>query len=180
MSERTKSMFQQADELTGEALRQIHERGELRHLYGKPLDLDDDPDWLLTRTLKAQGFSHPVLEQAKELEAPRLAAEATLERLARRRAWLCNPRSRSTSEDVHAFNQLRERGVAEYREQLQTLNRAIRDFNLGVPVALHQRPIAVDDAVAGVEAAILPMSVAAEPHTPSQEGRRLRGFRRRR
>src|SRR5579864_9258284 len=115
MSERTKSMFQRADELTGEALRRIHERGELSHLYGKPLQLDDDPDWLVTRTLKAQGFSHPVLEKAKELEQPRRAAEAVLIRLARRRAWLCNPRSQATAADIHAFNQLRERGLGEYR-----------------------------------------------------------------
>ena len=180
MSERIKSMFQKADERTGEVMQQIHESGELRHLYGKPLRLDDDPDWLVTRTLKSQGFSHPVLERAKELDTPRLAAEDVIERLARRRAWLTDPRSRSTVEDAWEFNALRQRRLDEYREKLRELNSVIRGFNLGVPMTLHHRPILVDEAVSRAEAAIPPLQqpTGSDP-APSSNRSRLFGFRRR-
>src|SRR5437764_9380252 len=75
-----------------QAIRASQESGELRHLYGKPLDLSEDTsDWLMRRILRDAGFSHPVLERGKDLETGRRAAETIVEGLRRRRGWLASP-----------------------------------------------------------------------------------------
>lgn len=133
----------------GEQARQAQESGELRHLYGKPLDLSQDTsEWLVHRFIKQAGFSHPLLEHGKELEEPAREADKVMERLGRRRQWLLRPEARCTPRDVHAFNEMRRAALDEYREKLVKLNRAIRDFNLRAPTALHRRAYDVDGAVA--------------------------------
>jgi hypothetical protein len=37
--------------------------------------------------------------------------------------------------------------LEEYRVKLQVLNRAIRDYNLSVPDAIHENPVLIDRAV---------------------------------
>jgi len=165
------------DEAEGEVIRALEERGDLRHLYGRPLDLQGDVEYLANKTLKAQGFSHPLLERAKELDGPRREAEMVLERLSRRRSWLADARSRTTAQQVFAFNEQRRDVLDRYRQKLEALNRAIRDYNLGAPDALQQRPVALDRAVNEAAAQVLPLDVP-EPPTPSSPWFRKRLFNR--
>lgn len=139
------------EEATSEHISWLEESGELRHLHGKPLDLSDDPNWLVTKVLKQAGFSHPLLEQRKELYAPLAPVEGRLDALTRRREWLLRPESRSRSEYHREFNTDRARILEEYRERLAEVNRGIRDFNLAAPDALHERPVRTDVAMQQIE-----------------------------
>ena len=142
-------------------MRDLHERGDLRHLYGRKLDLNDDgPDWLLRRCLRQDGFSHPVVERAHELERARREADALVERARRRRAWLVNPEARATAADRRAFDTGRLAMLHEYRAALVTLDRAIHDHNLSAPAALHRRGLRVDDLVDAAAREIAPLDVS--------------------
>src|SRR5438309_10827352 len=88
LSERVRRMRRRAEEETSDAIRRMEESGEIRHLHGRPLQLNDDPEWLAARVLKQAGFTHPVLERARDLDEPTQAAEDVLDRLRRRRAAL--------------------------------------------------------------------------------------------
>jgi len=140
-------------------MRELHERGDLRHLYGRKLDLSDDgPDWLLRRCLRQDGFSHPVVARAHELERARREADALVERARRRRAWLVNPQARATADDRRAFDAGRRAMLDEYRAALIALDRAIRDHNLSAPAALHRRGLRVDDLVDAAAWELPPLS----------------------
>ena len=142
-------------------MRELHERGDLRHLYGRKLDLNDDgPDWLLRRCLRQDGFSHPVVERAYELERARSEADALVERARRRRAWLVNPEARATAADRRAFDTGRLAMLDEYRAALVALDRAIRDHNLTAPAALHRRGLRIDDLVDAAAREIAPLGVS--------------------
>src|SRR5919197_5348116 len=138
--ERAQQIRKVAEEATTAAVNEWQDSGALQHLHGQPLDLSDDsPDWLLHRILKQQGFSLPIIERGKDLDEAQRHAAAIVERLRRRRAWLVRPEARCTPEQVHAFNASRLRALEEYRTALGELNRAIRDYNLTAPPALHRR-----------------------------------------
>jgi hypothetical protein len=170
--ERARRIREKAEEATAEEMRRLHESGEIAHLYGRPLELDDDPEWLVAKVLKQQGFSHPLLEAARELEEPRQRAEDTLQRLRRRHRWLSAPKSRCTPEQAASFNAYREQSLQEYRVRLEALNRAIRDYNLTAPEALHQVPVRIDRTVEQAAAEIPRIDAPAQP------ARRRRFFRR--
>ena len=166
-SERLKRIMRETDEASAEMVRRAEETGELRHLYGKPLQLDDDPDWLITRVLKQEGHSHPLLERARDLEEPERQAEQVIERLRRLRSRLARPEARATPQDVAGFNQARVIALEEYAEKLRALNRAITNYNLALPTALHRFPVKVDDLVekAAEEVAPLQWSPRERPRT---------------
>jgi hypothetical protein len=70
-------------------MREMHERGELRHVHGKPLALEeDDPAWLAARMLKEEGFSHPLLERRNDVQWQLQVADARIDRLLQRRKRL--------------------------------------------------------------------------------------------
>lgn len=159
-----------------------HERGELRHLHGRPLDLSDDsPDWFIRKTLKREGFSHPLLERAREIDQAEDEAASILERLGRRRDWLTRPETNPTARQVHDFNQMRAYDLERYRDKLTRLNRLIRDYNLTVPDSMQRRPYRVDDVVAGVQSQVPPLDLPSpevRPHSRSG-GRSWRAWVRR-
>lgn len=159
-SERVRRLRERAEEDMSRLMQDLHETGELRHLYGKPLSLDEDA---LARALKQQGFSHPLLERRKDIDEPRQVADAVLEKLRRHRRWLSAEGARPTPQQVHEFNEARRRALEEYRAKLGTLNRAIRDYNLGVPDSLHVLPIRVDDAVSRAAKEITPLEYRPPP-----------------
>jgi hypothetical protein len=146
-SEKMKRIMRETDEASAEFVRRAEETGELRHLYGKPLELDDDPDWLITRVLKQEGHTHPLLDRARDLEEPERLAQQVIERLHRRRARLSRPDARTRPEDVRSFNEARLAALEEYAERLRSLNRAITNYNLALPTALHRLPVRVEEAV---------------------------------
>jgi hypothetical protein len=166
---RTRPVRCEEDDLAAQ-VRAWHESGELRHLHGRTLDLSDDsPDWFMRRTLKEQGFTHPLLERGREIDAAESEAEGILERLRRRRVWLTRPGSRCTAQQAHDFNLIRSYDLEQYREKLIELNRAIRDYNLTVPDAMHRRQCSVDKAMERVARAIPALSppAAEQPHASS-------------
>ena len=161
-----------AEDATTAAVNGWQDSGELRHLHGRPLDLSDDsPDWLLHRILKQQGFSLPIIERGKDLDEGQRRAAAIVERLRRRHTWLVRPEAHCTPEQAYAFNASRAHALAEYRTALGELNRAILDYNLTAPPALHRRGYVVDHVVAGLAQEIPPLDepapVPAPPGSPS-------------
>src|SRR5947209_16916329 len=100
-------------------MRELHESGHLSHLYGRPLELEDDPEWLVTKVLKQAGYSHPLLEQSKDVTKPLEAAEERIFRLERRRDWLAGPESGCTPQEAELFNQARQRALDTYRDDIE-------------------------------------------------------------
>lgn len=177
--ERAQQLRKAARDATVEAMRAIEENGELKHLYGQRLDLDDDPDWFLHRMLKRDGLSLPLLERGKDIDALTNQAEAIAERLRRRRDWLTRPETRLTLTVADDFNGYRERLLAEYRERLVALNKAILDYNLTAPTQLQRHGVIVDQRISRLTDNVPPLQATApEPapaHTaPSSWGSRLR------
>jgi len=162
-SERARELRQRAQDATVEAVRAIEENGELRHLHGRPLDLgDDSPDWFLHRMLKRDDLSLPLIERGKDIDAAARDAAEIVERLRRRRAWLTSPEARLTPAAAGDFNAYRERMLDEYRDGLVALNKAILDYNLTAPSALHRRGVIVAQRVEQATAEIQPLE-ATEP-----------------
>lgn len=180
--EKGRFIIRQAQDATTEAMRVMQESGELSHLHGQPLDLSDtSPDWYVHKLLKREGFAPPAIEQSKELDAAQRKAEAMVERLGKRRAWLAHPEARCTAAQAHAFNAARARTLTGYRATLEELNRAIRDHNLRAPAPLHRRGLLVDQLMAEAEHRVPPLPVVAttplqpdEPARPRSLWRRLR------
>jgi hypothetical protein len=140
-------------------MRELQESGALKHLHGKPLDLDNDPEWLITRTLKQAGFSHPLIEQRRDVYLPLSPIETKLNRLRERRAWLASPDSRSSTAERLAFNEDRSALLDAYRAVLTEVNSAILSFNLQAPRALHERQLRVDDLVTEAERDTAPLEL---------------------
>ncbi|HZU13415.1 MAG TPA: DnaJ family domain-containing protein [Chloroflexota bacterium] len=159
--------------LIEKALREAQERGDLEHLKGKPLDLDDDPDWLVMRVLKGAGFSHPSIERARELAGRQGGAEEKVTNLARRRrAMLERGYSSAQAED---FNAHRTEVLAAYRQALEQVRGETLAYNLTVPDRLQRRLPNVVEAISRAEAEIPALSVVPVPLAPPAP--RSRGFR---
>ncbi len=173
-SERIRKMMQAAEDATADMVKQWEETGELRHLHGRPLNLEGDPEWLGVKVVKDQGYSHPLLERARELDEPQQAAERVLERLRRRRTWLSNPNSHATPVQIHTFNEARRRALDEYALKLQALNRAILHFNLAIPLALHRPLIPIDSQIARVSEEIAALDWSPDPTPVPRRRRRWR------
>jgi hypothetical protein len=161
MTKRASEIRDAAEEATAAEMRRIHESGELKHLYGRPLQLDDDPDWLATKILKKEGFSHPLIERGRELDEPRREVNTVVERLRRRHARLTRPLYCYSAEEAEVFNCLRSGALEDLSDKLTLLNCAIRDFNLQAPEALQQRPVSIQDAVERMGREIPPLRTPA-------------------
>lgn len=177
--ERAERLRRQAEQATEAEMRRLQETGELRHLYGQPLRLDDDPDWLVAKVLKEQGFSHPLIERARDLDEPRHTAEEVARRLGNRRERLARLGERCTSEMATGFNASREEALDEYRTALRALNNAIRDYNLQVPDALQQRPVLLENAVQRLADDVPPLHPSPQSRPSSSSGFLRHLFRRR-
>lgn len=169
---RAEKLIRTADEALAESIRQAEESGELEHLYGKPLDLgDDNADWLVNRFLKNAGFSHPLLEQAKELDEGRAQADAILDRIRRRREWLTPQEGGVTPQQAQRFNAMRAEAIEAYGSRLGHLNRAIENYNLVAPTALHRKRINLEEAIAEARREIPPLEIRPETQpAPRRDG----------
>lgn len=162
------------EELLEQALRDAEARGDLDALKGKPLDLDDDPDWLMMRVLKGAGFSHPAIEQAKEIGGRQGEAEEKIAALRRRRDSLF--RRGYTPEQAAAFNAERAEALAAYRKVLAEVRRETLSYNLTVPDRLQHRLPNLDEAMAHAERDV--PALPPPPEVPAQPAQRRFGFRR--
>jgi DnaJ family protein C protein 28 len=165
VSEKLKRAYDEAERRMADMMQQMHVRGELRHLHGKPLELEeDDPAWLATRMLKQEGFSHPLLERRQDVQKQLQAADARIDRLLQRRNRLMEEQATTSPEAAIGFNNGRRLELEEYKDHLAQLNRTIRDYNLTVPTAIQIHPIQVDRQMERVEG-LVPM---LEPETFGQ------------
>jgi hypothetical protein len=165
---KAEKLIRTADEALAESIRRAEESGELQHLYGKPLEVDDDPDWLVNRFLKNAGFSHPLLEQAKELDEGRAQAEAILGRIRRRRERLAEQEGGVSPQQAQNFNAAREEAIEAYASRLRLLNRAIENYNLVAPTALHRPRLNLEEAIAEAREEIPPLEIRPEARPTDQ------------
>ncbi len=185
--EQAKRIVKAGQDATAEAIRSWQENGELRHLQGRRLDLDDNsPDWLVNHILKQNDGVPPVVERGRDLDRLQRETDAIVERLRQRRTWLTGGESTCTPDLAQSFNRSRTSGLEEYRTALSALDRAIRDYNLVAPSALHRYGMRVDHIMAEAAREIPPLPVesnrAADVATQKQRGpthrrlwQRLRG-----
>lgn len=161
---------QSADAELGRLVEEAHRSGELEHLYGKPLDLEDDsPEWFARKMLKDAGFTHPLVDRAREIDAARQEAEEPVLRLRERYARLAGSSARPNADVARRFNERRQEGLDEYRRRLVDLNRAIRDYNLSAPSSMHRRAIEVEGVVRAAADEVPPLTVAGPQMEPPKE-----------
>jgi DnaJ family protein C protein 28 len=123
-----------------EQIRQAMQRGEFDDLpgKGKPLDLSEnpheDPGWRIAyRILKENGFTLPWIETRRSIE---LDFEKALGSLRQNWTWRKNAVGRRGL--VHAEREW-QRSMQTFRDQVEALNKRIRDYNLEVPSNQFQR-----------------------------------------
>jgi hypothetical protein len=163
-----KERRRKVEDALAEEMRRVHSSGELAHMYGRPLDLSQDADeWLAARFLKQAGFSHPLIEQGREVDAAMAAVQRHLERLRDQRARLAA--GWYSAQEADRFNRTRAETLERYRSDLLDVNRSIRDYNLAVPDALQRLPFDVEALTEQAVQGILPL-----PYTPPEQPRRQR------
>jgi DnaJ family protein C protein 28 len=108
---------------------------------GKPLRLDEsnphaDPEWELAyRMLKESGYSLPWIETIREIEKDIEAARKDFQI-----AWNWHQAAISESLPGSIVTAEWERSQTAFKENLEALNKRIRDYNLQVPNVRFQRP----------------------------------------
>ena len=124
------------------------ERGEFKNLpgEGKPLKLDTSPYLtpqarMTNRLLKENGFAPRWIELEKEIKKEKAQLERLLKNLKGRRKRLeaiaqQYPHRREAIS--RSFEHERARGIEQYTEKLENLNRKIRRVNLLMPTRNRQ------------------------------------------
>jgi DnaJ family protein C protein 28 len=123
-----------------EQIRQAVQRGDFDNLpgKGKPLDLSEnpheDPGWRLAyRVLKESGYTLPWIETRRSIE---LDFEKNLTSL--RQSWKWRKAAPGRRGLVNAEREW-QGAQKSFRNQVETLNKRIRNYNLEVPSAQFQR-----------------------------------------
>ena len=135
-----------------EQIRQAIERGEFDNLpgKGKPLDLNEnpyeDPGWRLAyRLLKENGYTLPWIETRQNIE---LDFERAIKSLQQSWDWRRNAVGRRGL--VHAEREWQQ-ALQTFRDEMNKLNRRIRDYNLEIPSNQFQRrPIDIEQEIAKI------------------------------
>ena len=131
-----------------EQIEEAMERGEFKNLpgKGKPLKLDTNPFLtpqvqMANRLLKENGFAPQWIELKKEIKQEKAQLERLLINLKARRARL----AALIQQHLHqgeaisrSFDHERARGIAQYSEKLENLNRKIQRVNLLMPTRNRQ------------------------------------------
>jgi len=127
--------------LVEERLQEAFSKGKFSNLpgKGKPLDLAEDPladpaDWMARHILRNSGMSLPWVEERRRIEELYAKAAADLAR-----SWSSYAESRNGETPTHAAELRWQEAVTAFREQIATLNRRIRIYNLTVPHVRFQR-----------------------------------------
>lgn len=125
-----------------ELIREAIENGEFDNLpgKGKALNLAQDPlvdplTAIVTRILKQNGVSHPLIEARRAIESDTADARGTLIQ-----AW----RLYQGSRDEDAWGA----AIASFRDHVRAINREVRIFNLKMPSpALHGLILDADEEI---------------------------------
>ena len=118
---------------------------------GKPLNLDrnpylDESDELTHGLLKNAGYTLPWIEDGKKIDADVAAARA---KLAQAHASYLEARDAEICAGHQWIEGVWLAAVREFRQQAETINRAIRDFNLKAPsMHLHKFVLRIDEELA--------------------------------
>lgn len=118
---------------------------------GKPLNLDrnpylDESDELTHSLLKNAGFTLPWIEDSKKIDADVAAARA---KLAQAHASYLEARDAEICAGHQWIEGAWLAAVRDFRQQAETINRAIRDFNLKAPsMHLHKFVLRIDEELA--------------------------------
>ena len=169
---------QSFDEMLGEMVQAAHDSGELRHLYGKPLDLNDDPEWLINNVLKNAGVTHPTLEVRREIETLRAEAEGLVAELERRREGLLNRADPPAAGDIRNFNDHRRDVLRDFERRLTEYQARSQDFNMSNLEALRLPWVQVDSAVADARRRVPELIWSAPASPPAKASRWSRLFAR--
>lgn len=131
------------DKSVEEIIRRAMQEGKFDDLpgKGKPLQLDqnphEDPEWQAAHyILKTGGFSLPWIESLNEIETNLLNARRTLSQ-----AWKWHQGDNGYQIDPHLLETEWERSVDTFLEQVESINKKIRSFNLEVPNIRFQLPL---------------------------------------
>ena len=123
-----------------EQIRQAMQRGDFDDLpgKGKPLDLGEnphvDPGWRMAyRILKENGYSLPWIENRRSIE---LDFESTLKSLRQNWNWRQNANGQRSL--MHA-EKVWQQALQKFRDDVERLNKRIRNYNLEVPSDQFQR-----------------------------------------
>lgn len=131
-------------------IEEARERGEFDNLRGtgQPLHVDKNvyagDKALAYSLLKNNDLVPPEIERGKEIDSEQVRAEALLASLRRQRDNLRLKRGGAFASDRRAYNVLRDRTEARYREALREINSKILSLNIIAPAALHRRLIDID------------------------------------
>jgi DnaJ family protein C protein 28 len=131
-----------------EQIEEAMERGEFRNLpgKGKPLKLDTNPFLtpqarMANRLLKENGFAPRWIELEKEIKQEKAQLERLLTNLKARRerlATLIAQHPHRHEAVSRSFEYELARGIAQYSEKLENLNRKIQRVNLLMPTRNRQ------------------------------------------
>ena len=123
-----------------EQIRQAMQRGDFYDLpgKGKPMDLSEnphvDPGWRMAyRMLKENGYSLPWIENRRSIE---LDFESTLKSLRQNWSWRQNANGQRSL--MHA-EKVWQQALQKFRDDVERLNKRIRNYNLEVPSDQFQR-----------------------------------------
>jgi DnaJ family protein C protein 28 len=108
---------------------------------GKPLQLDqnphEDPEWRAAHyILKTGGFSLPWIESLNEIETNLLNARSALTQ-----AWKWRKGANGDQFESQLLVTQWDRSVGTFQEQIESINKQIRSFNLEVPNVRFQLPL---------------------------------------
>ena len=122
-------------------IRRAQEDGLFKDLpgKGKPLRLEDnpheDPEWRMAhRMLRSSGFSLPWIEALRQIEADLEDARTALKQSSDWRAAALE-----NGEDYEMVQAEWRRKESLFRDEMESLNKRIADYNLGVPNERFQR-----------------------------------------
>jgi hypothetical protein len=138
-------------QIAEQAIRQAMEEGKFDRLpgAGQPLNLDENPyedpaRWAANHLLRNNGFSPPWIEERRSLEWD--IQRARLDLL---RAWQW---TQVISVDAAGGNAHWRRALGAFGEQVEALNRRLRDYNLKAPAGIpHLAHLVVEDEVRRVQ-----------------------------
>ncbi|MYB76243.1 MAG: DUF1992 domain-containing protein [Chloroflexi bacterium] len=130
--------------LVEERLQEAFAEGKFANLpgKGKPLYLEEDPLadpalWMARHILRNSGMSLPWIEERRRIEELLTESTAGLSR-----SWSSYAASGSREQPSPTAELRWQQAVAAFREQIATLNRRIRAYNLTVPHVRFQRLLA--------------------------------------
>jgi DnaJ family protein C protein 28 len=123
-----------------EQIRQAMQRGDFDNLpgKGKPLNLNEnphaDPDWRIAyRILKENGFTLPWIETRRGIE---LDFENCIKSL--QQSWDWRKKATGRRGLMHAEREWQQ-ALQKFRDQIDRINKRIRDYNLEIPSDQFQR-----------------------------------------